>query len=478
MIRKKTKQKKAIRSAAAKGETKPNREVIPSYKDLTDLGNGERLIDKYGSVIRYCPESKQLHVYDGKRWKPDSGQVINTLAADVARCIPREAQQPGLPPDEVNAILKHAKKSAARSSMKAMIEVAKWFPSVTVHLTQLDVDPWLLNCQNGTLDLRTGELKSHNPFDLITKVISVPYDPEALCPLWDNTISKLMGNDPAKVSFLQRMAGYLLTGDTSEQCLFVFHGPGSNGKTTILEVFRELMAEYARHTTTASLLQTTASLIRNDLARLDKTRLVTAVEVGMGKRLDEALVKQLTGGDQVTARFLYKEFFEFKPEFKLIIAANHKPDIRGVDHGIWRRIHLIPFDVIIPREEIDKDLPAKLRNELPGILAWAVRGCREWLEGGLMVPDSIAAATAEYRHEMDVLENFFEDKCIKAADKRAPVGLIYSDYEKWCSETCQDAVGKKIFGNLMRQKGYSQAKSGGVRYWHGLELQAQQSTPA
>ena len=172
----------------------------------------------------------------------------------------------------------------------------------------------------------------------------------------------------------------------------------------------------------------------------------------------------------MTARFLYREFFEYRPQFKLVIAANHKPEIRGVDHGIWRRIHLIPFDVTIPAEEIDKDLPAKLRDELPGILAWAIRGCADWLEHGLMVPSSIADATAEYRAEMDVLENFIEDNCIRDTDRRVPVGELYSKYGTWSESACQDALGKKIFGNLMRQKGFSQVKSGDVRYWNGISL--------
>ena len=254
---------------------------------------------------------------------------------------------------------------------------------------------------------------------------------------------KVMGGDQEKVGFLQRVFGYSLTGITWEQCMFILYGPGANGKTTLIEVLRDLLGDYATHTTTSSLLQSATSAIRNDLARLNNSRLVTAVEVGMGKRFDEALVKQLTGGDPVTARFLYREFFEYRPQFKLVIAANHKPEIRGVDHGIWRRIHLIPFDVTIPAEEIDKDLPAKLRAELPGILAWAIRGCADWLEHGLMVPSSIVDATAAYRAEMDVLENFIEDNCIRDSDRRVPVGELYSKYGTWSESACQDVLGKK-----------------------------------
>ena len=229
-----------------------------------------------------------------------------------------------------------------------MIDVAKWLPGVAVSVGMFDRDPMLLNCSNGTLDLRNGEIRAHDPADLITKMVPVAYDPQATCPVWEAFVDRIMEGDRSKIEFLQRAVGYSLTGITSEQCLFVLHGPGANGKSTFMETIRELLADYAMHTTTSSLLQSKSSPIRNDLARLNGARCVSAVEIGMGKRLDEALVKQLTGGDQVTARFLYNEYFEYKPTFKLFIAANHKPDIQGVDHGIWRRIHLIPFNVTIP----------------------------------------------------------------------------------------------------------------------------------
>ncbi len=196
----------------------------------------------------------------------------------------------------------------------------------------------------------------------------------------------------------------------------------------------------------------------------------------MGKKLDESLIKQLTGGDQVTARFLYNEYFEYKPGFKLFIAANHKPEIRGTDNGIWRRIHLIPFEVTIESEEIDKNLPMKLRLELPGILAWAVRGCYEWQSQGLNPPYSIKNATEEYRDEMDLLKSFIKDKCTLSTEDKVAVGDLYEVYKKWSDDTCQERVGKKIFGNLMRQKEYTQSKSGSMRYWEKIKLNSEESS--
>ena len=423
----------------------------PPPKQGTDLGNAERLVEKFGHEIRFCPETKRWYVYRRGRWIQDSGGRLFRMAFKIAKSTKEE-------------------KLASKGGLKAMIELARWFPGICVPVGAMDSDPWLLNCQNGTLDLRTGELRPHDPSDLITKMLPVKFEPDATCPVWADTIEKIMGVDQDKIDFLKRVFGYSLTGLIIEQCMFVFYGSGANGKSTILEVFRELLAGYAMHTTTASLLGSSGSPIRNDLARLNGARFVSAVEIGMGKKLDEALVKQLTGGDQVTARFLYNEFFEYKPEFKLFIAANHKPDIQGVDHGIWRRIHLIPFDVTIPTEEIDRNLPSKLRAELPGILAWAVKGCREWQEQGLNVPASISSATAAYRAEMDIIAEFLTDCCTLQGSDKTPLGTLYAAYTEWAGNACQDAVGKKIFGNLMRQKGYTQSKSGGVRYWAGIKL--------
>lgn len=427
----------------------------PQPKSSNDLGNAERLVERFGHEIRFCPETKRWYVYRQGRWIQDSGGRLFRMAFKIAKSTKEE-------------------KLASKGGLKAMIELARWFPGICVPVGEMDSNPWLLNCQNNTLDLRTGDLRPHDPSDLITKILPVNYEPDATCPTWEATIHKIMGGDEEKIGFLKRVFGYGMTGVITEQCLFVLYGSGANGKSTILEVFRELLSGYAMHTTTASLLGSSGSPIRNDLARLNGSRFVSASEVGMGKKLDEALIKQLTGGDQVTARFLYNEFFEYKPEFKLFIAANHKPEIQGVDHGIWRRIHLIPFDVTIPTEEIDRDLPSKLRAELPGILAWAVKGCREWQEQGLNVPASIFNATAAYRSEMDIIVEFLTDCCTLQTSEKTPLGTLYAAYAEWAGNACQDAVGKKIFGNLMRQKGYDQSKSGGVRYWNGLKLDANQ----
>lgn len=436
-------------------------------KQFSDMGNAERFIAQHGDSVLYCPESDFWFVYCGNRWALDNGTEVNRIAQATVRSIASEAGRKGLSTAEKDAIRCHALRSASKGRIAAMLEVAKW--QLAVKATRFDPDPGLINCLNGTLDLRTMTLRAHQRRDLITKITGVPFDPKAKCPTWKACLSKLLGGKEM-IDFLQRAFGYSLTGSITEQCFFVLYGPGANGKSRILETLREALADYAMHTTTSSLLQSRSHPIRNDLARLHTARFVSAVEVGAGKRLDETLIKQLTGGDQVTVRYLYQEYFEYKPQFKLFIAANHRPEIRGVDHGIWRRIVLIPFDRILRPEEIDKDLPAKLREELPGIFAWAVEGCRLWHERGLDIPESISRATQQYRADMDILENFIADRCRKREDKRVPVSDLYEEYKTWSLSACEDAVGKKVFGDLMRQKSYRQGKSGSTRYWEGLEV--------
>ncbi|MFH2099192.1 MAG: phage/plasmid primase, P4 family, partial [Pseudomonadota bacterium] len=247
-------------------------------------------------------------------------------------------------------------------------------------------------------------------------------------------------------------------------------GDGSNGKSTFVETLRRVLGPYAMHTPSSSLLSQRFGGIRNDVARLAGARLVSAIEMGNGLKLDEPLIKQLTGGDQVTARFLYREHFEYRPEFKIVIVANHKPQIMGTDHGIWRRIHLIPFTVQIPESQMDKNFGDKLKDELPGILAWAVQGCLEWQENGLMVPEKVKIATARYREEMDRLRGFLEDSCLQGNDQRVPLGEAYKAYKEWADDACQDPVGKRTFGDLMRQRGFTQVKSNGIRFWTGIGL--------
>ena len=328
-----------------------------------------------------------------------------------------------------------------------------------------------MNVLNGTLDLRTGELRPHRREDLITKLAPVVYDHEARCPLFLAFLDRILAGNADLIAFVQRAVGYSLTGDVQERVLLILWGGGANGKSTLLETLRGMLGDYAMRTPTETLLVKREGAIPNDIARLKGARFVSASEADEGKRLAEAQIKEMTGGDTITARFMRAEFFDFRPEFKLWLATNHKPVIRGTDKAIWDRIRLVPFNVRIPEAEQDKGLGAKLRDELPGILAWAVEGCLAWQRDGLGIAKDVQAATASYRDEMDVVAAFITDVCTVAPGARVQSRVLYEKYKRWCEENGERAVSQKALGEKLRERGLEPRKgSGGARWWHGVEV--------
>jgi len=440
-----------------------------SLKPLTDLGNSERFIAQHKNDLRYCPHLKQWLCWSGTLWEPDGAGQVFQKAKETVKTIEKDVDLAQEDQTLREEIIEHGKRSQSWSRINAMVKLAKTDPEIQVDVEELDTDPMLLNCPNGTIDLRTGELLPHSREHLITKSTLLPYDDGADCPQWLAFLDKIMAGKQDKIAYLKRITGYALTGSMNEQCLFIYNGFGANGKSTFLEAFRKVLGGYAMHTPSSTLLTNNMS-IRNDLARLRGSRFVSAVEIGIGKKLDEALTKELTGGDPITSRFLFREFFEQKPTFKLFIAANYKPEIRGMDHGIWRRIRLIPFDVVLKDDEIDRDLPHKLETELSGILSWAVQGCLDWQKQGLVMPDEVRSATTEYREESDVLSLFLEDKCKQGPKLEISVKNLYDTYMAWSEENADDVLSKKTFGHFLKQRGFKQKKSDGIRSWVGLTI--------
>jgi putative DNA primase/helicase len=351
-----------------------------------------------------------------------------------------------------------------------MIELAKTEAGISVTPDQLDSDPWLLNCLNGTIDLRTGELHDHRRENLCTKLVPVGFDPEAQCPIWDSFLERILGQNLELIKFLRRAVGYSLTGLTTEQILVFLYGTGANGKTTFIETMRHLFADYSQQADFTTFLEKKNDGPRNDLASLKGARFVAAVEAAEGRQLAEAVIKQTTGGDTIRARFLYHEFFEFKPQFKLFLVANHKPRIAGTDEAIWRRIRLIPFAVTIPKDERDQQLPEKLERELPGILTWAVRGCRSWQKNGLGEPAEVSEATAAYRREMDILADFIEEGCVVGPQEVVDAGQLYKVFMKWCEDSGEEPLTQKKLGEKLRERGFEAGKKRGIRRWKGLRL--------
>ncbi len=437
----------------------------------TDLGNAERLVDLHGQNLRYCHDWKQWLAWDGRRWKVDATAAVERCAKDTVRRIYTEAAavtgEDDAAQDLRKSLYRWATASESAGHIHAMIDLAASEPGIPVTPDDLDPDPWLLNCLNGVLDLRTGELHPHDRALLITKLCPVEYRADATAPTWDAFLSRIMGNNQALIGFLQRAIGYTLTGDVSERVLFLLHGVGANGKSTLLEAIRDTMGDYSQRTPTETLmLQRGNTGPRDDIARLKGARFVSASESDDGRRLAESLVKDLTGGDTITARFLYARLFEYRPEFKIWLATNHRPEIRGTDAAIWDRLRLIPFSVRIPEGERDRHLATKLRAELPGILAWVVRGCREWQAHGLQAPREVLAATDQYRADMDDLAGWLAECCTVGADVSAPATAAVESFNAYTGQR----MTPKRFARALTERGFTSSRTKlGVR-WHGFGL--------
>lgn len=440
----------------------------------TDLGNARRLVRLFGDRIRYVHKWATWFIWDGTRWAKDETGGIDRLARETVQAMYAEAAETE-DSGTRKELARWAMSSESAGRLSAMVDLARSEPGIAVRHADLDTNPWLLNCANGTIDLRTGQLRAHNPSDLITKRIEVSFDPAATAPLWDRFLERITEGNTILSGFIQRTTGYSLTGDISEQCLFYLIGNGSNGKSTILEVLGALMGEYWQKANAEMLLQQRNSGgIPNDVARLPGARMVVSSELPQGRSLNESLAKDLTGGDTLSARFMRGEWFDFRPSFKLWIYGNHKLPIRGTDDGIWRRIRLIPLKTQVSEAEKDKDMPKKLQTELSGILAWAVRGCLAWQQEGLAAPAEVRDATNTYRKEMDVIGAFLAARCVLHSNARVPAAELYRAYVAWCEDSGEKALALKSFGPELDRRGYPAKRTTKAFMRQGLGLLAYQ----
>ncbi|MBI5583487.1 MAG: hypothetical protein HY892_06665 [Deltaproteobacteria bacterium] len=378
--------------------------------------------------------------------------------------------------DRRKAVAKFALSSESEAKRKAAIASSQSEPGIPVLPDDLDRDHWLFNVLNGILDLRTGQLIPHDPGHLISKLASVYFLPEATCTTWEKFLFRVMNGNERLISYLQKAVGYTLTGDTSEQVLHFLYGLGANGKTTFVDTVITMLGDYAKQTSTETIMvKKMTGGIPNDLAGLKGARLASAQEVESGQRLAESLVKQVTGGGVISARFLHGEFFNFKPEFKLWIDGNSKPIIRGGDYAIWRRIRLIPFTVQIPPEEQDRRLSEKLRGELPGILNWCLAGCLAWQKEGLTPPDEVKAATENYRDEMDIIGQFIMERCLTGPGYQVTAKNLYAVFVDWSeSQGEKRPISQQSFGMRLTERGYEKRRgTGGKWFWEGLGIIAE-----
>ena len=433
----------------------------------TDSGNAERLVSLHGKRIRYCFDWGTWIIWDGVRWQPDRTERIRKMASDVVRTLYVVAAELE-DKSERKALIQHASSSEGVGKLRAMIELAQ--PRLPIVLDELDADPWLMTTENATIDLRDCTQREVDPADFISKKAAVTFDAYAEARTWEQFLQTIFNGDTELIQFVQKAAGYSMTGDVSEQCLFVCYGVGSNGKSTFLSTIQDLLGDYANSTPPSAILQNRSEGVPNDIARLRGVRFTSVLELEQGRRLNEPLVKGLTGGDVIAARFLHQEFFDLKPQFKMWLGTNHKPNILGADHGIWRRMRLIPFTVTIPDDKQDKHLLEKLRAERSGILNWMLDGLEAWHREGLEPPQAVREATAEYRTEEDILGEFLEESVDPVPNASVPSSDMYGAYTEWCERNGEKTRSQRWLSLRLEERGYERVRTKTGRVWRNLRL--------
>jgi putative DNA primase/helicase len=447
-----------------------------SGRTLTDLGNAERFIDDHGTDARYCHLWGKWFGYDDKRWIPDDSGIVEAKMKLTVRGIYSEATDAADERDR-KAIADHAKRSESRARIADALWLARSESGIPILPSELDSNPWLLNCENGTIDLRSGELREHRREDLITKLAPVEYNPKATAPTFEAFLKRILPSEALR-SFVRRVVGYAATGGVSEEILTILHGTGANGKSTLINIILDALGDYAMQAAPDLLLAKRDSH-PTELADLFGARFVASVETDDGRRLSEGLVKQLTGRDPIKARRMREDFWQFEATHTLFLATNHRPEVRGTDHAIWRRIKLVPFGVVIPEADQDKKLPAKLRNELPGILAWIVRGCLEYQRDGLGEPQEVKSATEGYRADMDVLAAFIGDCCVVHPSATAQATPLFNAYQEWCKQGGEAEISQRRFGQQLRERGFRDDRDPKTRrkLWKGIGLFREDEPP-
>lgn len=433
---------------------------------------------RFGDQIRdralFAADEGSWYNFGNTRWAKDHGNVwMLKQSLAVSRAYAEDGSHLGAGDPQFQSCMATAKKYDGLPGRKRLIELVRAEPGLAILPSQFDPDPWLLNVSNGTIDLETGKLRPHNPAHRCTKIASVAFDPAAKCPKFEKFLGQVL-RDEDTVAFVRRFVGYCLTGSTAEQVLLFCYGLGANGKTVLVETIQALLGDYAVTAPTSLLMAKYFEQHPCDRMPLRGARMAVFSEVPSGRRLDEATTKALTGGDRITARGMRENLTTWKPTHKILISGNYKPDIRGMDEGIWRRILLLPFGKVIPKGRRDRRLTEKLRAELPGILAWAVRGCLTWQRDGLGASARIEAATEEYRLESDRLGPFLEEHCKDSSDGVVTRTEIYGVYFRWAESQGARPMNDREFAEAMRRRGkrecFKRVEKSSVRAWRGIAL--------
>lgn len=442
---------------------KPVEEPLPlGMEPLTDTFNARQLVLEHGTDLRYCPKLRGWHIYDGKAWVFDEhNQIVNLAQRTMA----------GYLQHTNGAVRKHAKACLSIGRLDAMAKLARSVSGVSVRPETFDTNHYLLNCENGTYDLPLERFREAQRSDYLTKVMPVRYDPDAMCPKWEQFLYEVFCGDDNLIDYIRKIMGYCLTGSVQEHTFFILYGDGLNGKSTFINVMSHILGPYAMDTPTQTIVSKKNSGVPNDVARLKGSRMVTCIESAQTSRMDEAIIKKFSSNDKLTARFLHKEYFEFMPTFKVFLTTNHKPSVVGTDRGLWRRMKLIPFDYTVADDKLDKDLEIKLINESSGILNWMISGYHKWQKEGLGGCRAVERATAEYRAEEDVLGVFIKECCRTEGFCKCEAGRLFEAASKFCGFN----LTHKMLGSYLTRQGFkkSQERAGphrGKRFWDGIDL--------
>jgi len=454
--------------------SEPEASAAPeNARHCTDIGNAERFAARNIGKILFDCALQGWRVWNGRAWAADNTGAVTRLAVATARSIRGEAME-ATDKDQADSLWKWAHRSESRERLSAMMDLARAIHPMATPGPRFDADPWLFNCANGTLDLRTGKLRTFSPTDLITRQSPIAFDPVARHELFDRVLTEALP-DPDLRTYLQLAAGYSLCGSTREEVMFFIYGPEASAKSTFTEALSHVLGGYSTTADPETFLKKQGDAgVRQDIARLAGLRLVLTSEVDAGKQFAEGLVKRITGGDVMVARYLYGKEFCFRPQFKLWLVANHQPRADAQDGALWRRIRVLPFDRSIPKEQRDPTVKQTMLTECgPALLAWAVQGCLLWQKNGLRDAPRVANATEQYRADQDPLSGFFSDRCHFIPTAWTMSKDIFNAYHAWAAEngvSTRFQVSPKRLAEALKQRGcLSQHFRDGFA-WSGISL--------
>ncbi len=448
-------------------------EDILTNAPLTDTGNAECFAAEFGNLYRHNKTNNVWLRWNGVIWEADkAGQLDDDILSSIRHRQIVTLHAGNVQHTEKAKNLNYLIRCEDVRNRKNVNQAAQWLPKFATIIDQYDSKEYLASTLNGTIDLRDGKFYEAKRSDYITLQLGANYDETAACPRWKQFLQEIFGGDDELIRFMQKVVGYSLTGEMSEQKMFIAYGFGKNGKSEFVNVIQALSGDYGARASFKTFDADKQSEQTNDLAALKGKRFVSMIETGGDKKLNEPLVKEITGGDEITCRFLHKEFFSYFPQFKLFLATNHKPVITHSDFAIWRRIVLIPFTQNFEGRE-EKGLKEKLKSELPGILNWALEGLKLWQAEGLQpLPKAVIEATEKYKKDSDTIGQWLELRTTSMTVASVKSSAAYNDFKDWANENGLYPLGNRAFKASLEERGYFTAHKMDGNFWFGFELKS------